>query len=202
MKISAELLLAAMKRCNYRVFEGELNLNLIGVRHNNTRANTFNDVMCALYQEGGKWQLKQFKATTDPGTYYRKQPINVDGTAIIAAMQHRSLWTFGYHQGKYPALVQNLPVTVHRDNDLDDELDTDVTDKDVTQTGYFGINCHHASASHESKQVDRWSAGCQVFASPVNFDEFIKLCRESAQHWGNTFTYTLLTQQQLSGEKS
>lgn len=198
MKITVKLLLAAMKRCNYQVFEGELNLNLIGVRNKNTRANTFNDVMCALFQVNGDWQLLQFKCTTDPGTYYRKQPLNIDGTAIIAAMQHRSLWKLGHHQGKYPALVQNMPVTVHRDNDFDGELDME-----VTQSGYFGINCHRASASVESKQVDRWSAGCQVFANPANFEEFLTLCRESAQQWGNTFTYTLLTQEQLqSGEKA
>lgn len=197
-KITTALLLAAMERCQYRVFSGELNLNLIGIRHKNTKENTFNDVMCVLYQVGDKWQFKQFKSTTDPGTYYRKAPINVDGTAIIAAMQHRSLWTFGYHQGKYPALVQNMPVTVHRDNDSDDELDMA-----VTQTGYFGINCHRANANHQSKQVDRWSAGCQVLADPDDFDQLMTLCRESAKQWGNTFTYTLLTQQQLeSGEKT
>ena len=89
-------------------------------------------------------------------------------------------------------------MTVHRDNDFDGELDMG-----ATQSGYFGINCHRASARHESKQVDRWSAGCQVFANPANFEEFMNLCRESAQHWGNTFTYTLLTQAQLqSGEKT
>lgn len=197
-KITTALLLAAMERCQYRVFSGELNLNLIGIRHKNTKENTFNDFMCVLYQVDGKWQFKQFKCTTDPGTYYRKEPINVDGTAIIAAMQHRSLWTFGFHQGKYPALVQNKPVTVHRDKDLDNELDMG-----ATQTGYFGINCHRASANHQSKQVDRWSAGCQVLASPDDFEQLMALCRESSQQWGNTFTYTLLTQEQLeSGEKT
>jgi len=197
--ITTTSLLTAMAQNGYRIFEGELNLNIIGVRHKNLRANTFNDVMCVLYQINGKWQLKQFKCTTDPGTYYRKNPLNVNGTAVVAPMQHRSLWTFGFHQSKYPALVQHKPITVFRDGNMDETIDTDVSQPElIKQTGYFGINCHRANAFNESKHVDKWSAGCQVFAKPNDFAEFLTLCRESAQTWGNTFTYTLLTQQQIN----
>ncbi len=194
-KLSVEItaLLATMNALNYKVFEGELNLNIIGVRHQNKRANTFNDLMCMLYQIDGEWHLKQFKCTTDPGVYYRKNPINVNGTAIVAPMQHRSLWTFGFHQGKYPALVQNKPVTVFRDGNKDEAIDTDVN----KQVGYFGINCHRANANIESKLVDKWSAGCQVIAKPDDYDEFMALCHKSAALHGNTFTYTLLEQHQL-----
>ena len=61
-KLTAATLIGTLKACGYRVFEGELNLNIIGIRHNNTRANTFNDVICVLYQQSGEWQLKQYKA--------------------------------------------------------------------------------------------------------------------------------------------
>ena len=193
--ISVASLLAAMENAGHKVFTSELSVNLIGVRNTNTRANSFNDVFCVLYMKDGEWQLQQYKCTTDPGIYYRKHPCNVDGTAVVVPGQYRGVWTFGYHQGKYPALVQNKPITVFRDDNEDELVDTD--EKQVQQTGYFGINCHRASASHESKQVDKWSAGCQVFANPDDFDAFIALCRESAKHFGNTFTYTLLEQQQL-----
>ncbi|MDO6426236.1 hypothetical protein Q4489_04390 [Thalassotalea sp. 1_MG-2023] len=196
--ITIKNVLAALKHSQYQLFEGELNLNIIGVRSKNTRANTFNDMMCVLYQMNGQWQLVQYKCTTDPGIYYRKNPINVDGTAVVAPMQHKSVWTFGMHQGKYPALVQNKPITVFRDGNKDETIDTDVTLKSVKkQKGYFGINCHRASEKNESKQVNKWSAGCQVLAKPEDFDEFLTLCRQSAKTWGNTFTYTLLEQQQL-----
>ncbi|PAJ72262.1 hypothetical protein CJF42_22165 [Pseudoalteromonas sp. NBT06-2] len=194
-------LLAALKRCQYHVFEGELNLNLIGIRHTNTSANTFNDAFVALYQVNGQWQLAQFKCTTDPGVYYRNNPLNIDGTAIVVPMQHRSLWTFGYHQGKYPALVQNKPITVFRDANKDNELNTDVALTNQ-QTGYFGINCHRASSKHESQQVDKWSAGCQVLANPKDFEKLMSLCKQSSQQWGNTFTYTLLEQTALTTKNS
>lgn len=200
MNITIETLLAAMKQSQYVIFNGELNLNIIGVRHKNTRANTFNDVLCVLFEKGGTWQLEQYKCTTDPGVYYRKNPCNVDGTAIVVPMQHRSLWTFGYHQSKYPALVQNKPVTVFRDGNKDETIDTDVTHEAIKQKGYFGINCHRASAKHESTQVDKWSAGCQVLANPNDFEQFMALCQQSSEKWGDTFTYTLLEQAQLTAE--
>ena len=49
--LTSETLLNTMKACGYRVFEGELNLNIIGIRHKNTRANTFNDAICVLFQK-------------------------------------------------------------------------------------------------------------------------------------------------------
>ncbi len=200
-KLTAATLLSTLKACGYRVFEGELNLNIIGIRHNNTRANTFNDVICVLYQQSGEWQLKQYKATTDAGIYWRTNPMNVDGTAVLIAGQHKSLWKLGYHQGKYRALVQHKPVVVLRDNNQNTELDTEVTPQAVLQQGYFGINCHRANSKTTSTQVDKWSAGCQVLASPSDFDEFIALCDQSAAKYGPYFSYTLLDQADFTKPK-
>ncbi|WP_299002314.1 hypothetical protein [uncultured Shewanella sp.] len=194
--ISIDVLLSVMKRKQHCVFKGELNLNIIGVRSSDYRANTFNDMICVLYQQKSKWQLKQYKATTDAGLYFRKRPCHVDGTAVLVPMQYKSCWRLGYHRGQYAALVQRGPMTVLRDNNKNSVLDTS-TDNAQLQIGYFGINCHRASAQHESKRVDKWSAGCQVFANPNDFDEFMTLCRESAQTYGPHFSYTLLEQVDL-----
>jgi hypothetical protein len=201
-KLTAERVLAAMNAAGHRVFEGELNLNIVGVRNHDTKANTFNDAICVLYQEDGKWQIKQYKATTDAGLYYRENPINVDGTAVLVPGQHKSLWTLGYHQGKYKALLQHKPVLVLRDSNRDCELDNHIVKESILQQGYFGINCHRASASQESRQVDKWSAGCQVFANPKDYDEFIELCERSAEKYGPYFTYTLLEQSELEQGKA
>lgn len=192
MLVMTSQLISALERFNYRLFEGELNLNLIGIRHRDAHANSFNDVFCALYQRDNQWVLEQFACTTDPGTYYRHNPLNVKGTAMVVPGQYRSLWTFGKHQGKYAALVQNKPITVYRDNNKDAVLDTNVP----TETGFFGINCHRAS-QRQSFIVDSWSAGCQVIAKNDHFSRLISICKASSKHYGNTFTYTLLKQQQL-----
>ena len=40
--------------------------------------------------------------------------------------------------------------------------------------------------------VDKFSAGCQVFANASDFFQFIQLCERHKQLYGNKFTYTLV----------
>ena len=195
MKFSSQQLINALMRSEYQLFTGEMNINLIGVRSKDINSNSFNDVFCVLYQCGGKWQLEQFECTTDPGTYYRENPINIDGTAIVVPGQYRGLWKFGKHRGRYRALVQNNAVTVYRDNNHDNRID--VHNNSNLANGFFGINCHRANARISSKRVDKWSAGCQVVANPNDFERLLSLCDESALRYGPTFTYTLLREQDI-----
>ncbi len=192
-EISFDRLRAAVLACAHEFFEqGDYNLNLIGVRTNDNKANKFNDYLSALFFVNDQPQCLSFPITTDPGLYYRRNPANVRGTAIVKPGQYKGLWQLGKHQGKYLALVQTGPVTVYRDNDKDDELD-----EAETQTGLFGINCHRANEKTTSHQVDRWSAGCQVIANPQDFHLLIALCQRAAQTYGDRFTYTLLQEGDL-----
>ncbi|WP_102794291.1 hypothetical protein [Bowmanella denitrificans] len=195
MRTTAEQLKKAMAAAGHKLFSrGDYNLNLIGIRSNDTKANTFNDLLCVLYKQNGQDVLLQFACTTDPGTYYRENPLNVNGTAIVKPGQYKGLWQLGRHQGKYPALVQRSEITVFRDNDGNKELN--LADC-VEETGYFGINLHRASEQGLASQVDKFSAGCQVIQNPDDYAMLIALCRRGAELHGNSFTYTLLTQQKL-----
>jgi hypothetical protein len=40
--------------------------------------------------------------------------------------------------------------------------------------------------------INKYSAGCQVFADPDDFDEFMAILYKAREEWGNKFTYTLL----------
>lgn len=171
---------------------GDLDLNLIGVRTNDKKSNAFNDFFFVAYLEDGIEKVLCFDCTTDPGLYYRNNPINVLGTAILKAMQHRRCWRLGMHKGKYPALVQVAPMTVHRDNNKDNKLDEGNED-----TGFFGLNCHNANKQRKSTLVGKWSAGCQVIADPDDHDQLIALCKKAATLWGDRFSYTLLEEDQL-----
>ncbi len=42
------------------------------------------------------------------------------------------------------------------------------------------------------KIVDKFSAGCQVFANASDFEFFLELAEQHAKLYGNKFTYTLL----------
>ncbi|MFS1525818.1 hypothetical protein ACL7TT_17180 [Microbulbifer sp. 2304DJ12-6] len=179
----------AIDRKGYRFFQqGDFNLNLIGIRSADTCANRFNDHLAVAWSFHGTPHCLIFPATTDPGGYWRENPVQVNGTAILVPGQYAGLWQLGLHRGQYRALVQRAPARVYRDNNRDRVLDFDGS----IEGGLFGINCHRASANHTSQQVDRWSAGCQVLANPLDFALLIALCERAAQNWGSQFTYTLL----------
>ncbi|MEW5251503.1 hypothetical protein [Microbulbifer discodermiae] len=185
---------SAMTRKAYGFFDrGDYNLNLVGIRKADTSANTFNDHLAVAFRLNGASHCYLFPATTDPGLYWRQQPANVKGTAILVPGQYPGLWQIGKHQGSYTALVQRGPVRVYRDSNRDRILDTDAP----IEGGYFGINCHRASAHQNSQQVDRWSAGCQVLADPLDFNLLMALCQRAEPLWGNRFTYTLIEEGDL-----
>lgn len=178
-----------MHRRDYVYFESNkgFDLNLIWVRTSDNNANEFNDWATVSYIDGKHLNYFAFPATTDPGIYYRENPLNVDGTAILPPGQYRSMWKIGKHRGKYTALVQCKPITVWRDNNKDAYLE-----KGVEDNGMFGINMHRSGATRTSTQVGKWSAGCQVIANPIHFDFLMKLCSAAAKIWGTKFSYTLL----------
>ena len=195
MNITIESLIKAIENKGYVLFSnGDYNLNLIGVRTADDTANTFNDWFCVLYKVDGQWQLNIYRCTTDPGLYYRLNPMNVSGTAILKPAQHRGCWRVGLHRGRYKALVQYESMTVYRDDNKDNKLDTD---PDKESHGMFGINCHRAREYGVSKLVDKWSAGCQVLASGDDFDELMKLVEKSDHIYGDKFTYTLLEEHDI-----
>ena len=167
---------------------GDYNLNLVGVRTKQNDANTFNDHFFVAFLTLGCKHVFRFACTTDPGVYYRNHPANIKGTAIVKPGQYHGMWALGMHQGKYTALVQVGPITVYRDNNRDHHLDTNV----IEETGFFGINCHRAGQKSESHQVDKWSAGCQVLANPLDYALLISLARLANARYPNRFTYTLL----------
>jgi len=171
------------------VFEsGNYNLNIIGIRSKDTDPNQFDDRICAVYKdEDGTWTTKTWKITTDPGLFWLGHPMKVSGTAILVAGQYRGSHKIAKHQGKYEALCQRKPVKVYRDRNMDEVLDMS---PETIEEGLFGINIHKAGVA--STQVNKWSAGCQVFAHSSDFDDLIRLCKKASAIWGDSFTYTLI----------
>ena len=58
--------------------------------------------------------------------------------------------------------------------------------------GMFGVNIHHSSTTGASKEVGKWSAGCQVFQKIEDFNVFMALCEKHRLYYGNQFTYSLI----------
>lgn len=189
----------ALIKKNYRFFEKvPYDMNMIAVRNNvdrrSSNSNHFNDKLFLVYMNNlMEWEVKIFNMTTDPGLYYRKNTINPKGVAILKPNQYRSAYKFGKHKGR-DALIQNKEITVYRDND--NNADISNINKLKTDTGFFGINIHSTGRAEQVfMNIDKWSAGCQVFGSQVDFDYFLNILKQ--QKLSNTFTYTLITTDDL-----
>jgi hypothetical protein len=192
--MTREQIESAMIKKGFAYFsDGELNLNIIGVRQSSTGnkvTNLFDDFLTLSYKHNGAWVFKKWAATTDPGTKGVKEFHNAAGVARLVAGQYRGSHAIGLHQGKYEALRQAKNVKVYRDANKDMTYD-----ESKIQEGVFGINIHKAGA--DSTYVENWSEGCQVFKKSADFDEFMLIVKKAAALHGNSFTYTLLNSNEI-----
>jgi len=193
----------------YRYFENEpFDLNLVGIRSNDLSANRFNDLFCLFYVSDMQMEFFQTACTTDPGLYYRENPMNVEGTALMTPGQHRGAYRRGKHRGKYEALVQAKPLPHYRvdpdfwERSIMDDSALNYNESLLLMTVHekmIGMNIHRASELSRSTRVGKWSAGCQVIADPDIFRLIIRLCDKQIKAGrGETFTYTLITEDQIS----
>lgn len=189
----------AIRFKTYQVYTRTYELNIVGIRTSSTVPNRFDDEIHVFFKNNAnQWIHYIFPATTDPGTYWLKNPMHPQGTAILKQGQYEGAYQIGLHRGKYYALVQRKPVTVIRDYDRNAVLDFLSGRPD---TGMFGINIHRASVNGTTKTVDNYSAGCQVFANINHFNLLMQLAEKHRQLYGNSFTYTLIDKRAIAREE-
>lgn len=184
------------RRFNYEIYREPFKLNIWGFRSKNEEPNKFDDELHVFFNTSktriAKWAYFVFKCTTDPGTYWLRNPMHPQGTAMLAPGQYVETYAIGLHRGKYYALIQALGnVKVVRDYDRNAILDFYNGRYDV---GRFGINIHRAKKTGITYEVENHSAGCQVFQKAEEFEFFMKLCKAHRKLHGNKFTYTLIDQ--------
>jgi hypothetical protein len=97
------------------------------------------------------------------------------------------------HRGKQLALCQTAgPIRVYRDADKDTTLDFD---KSTIESGYFGVNLHHAGFN-DADIVGLYSAGCQVWRyHQPHFELMQEFQKLSGIHNFKTFSYSLINQE-------
>lgn len=181
---------ALLKHKGYKLFTRPYELNIVGLRNKSMKPNSFDDELHVFYKTSLlHWEYHVFNITTDPGTYWLKNPMQPQGTAILAEGQNKNAYALGMHRGQYLALVQVKPITIMRDYDRNAMLDFYNGKK---ERGLYGVNVHRANRVGTTKTIDRNSAGCQVFENANDFAAFLKLCENHRSLYGNQFTYTLL----------
>lgn len=159
-------------------------VNLIALRKLKTVNDMFDDVLIVVWKDKtGKKHLRAFDATTEAGSYWYENPVNIGGTAEIIEGYHPEIWRLGLHRGRYQALVQNKEVQIirWRNNQVVG-----------TEKGFFGLNLHRASASKKSTMVGKWSAGTIAIADPKDFAELMAILIEAAEIQGRVFSLVLI----------
>ena len=176
--------------------KGNYNLNIIGIRSNNKNkvTNKYDDMLVVDYNTGNGHKRFCYTITTEPGIYYIENLCNSKGAAILVPGQYRGCWQIGLHRGKYKALCQKKEVKVYRDNNKN--MIYDINPENIDK-GIFGINIHRSNERYTRNTIDQYSAGCQVFNNPVEFNAFMRLCEEQRKLYGNSFTYTLINEEDM-----
>ncbi|MBI3133629.1 MAG: hypothetical protein HYZ14_03040 [Bacteroidetes bacterium] len=178
------------------IYREPFKLNIWGIRSKNEEPNKFDDELHVFFNTSktriAKWAYFVFKCTTDPGTYWLRNPLHPQGTAMLAPGQYVDTYQIDLHLGKYKALCQRLQkVNVYRDYNRNAILDFN---NGKLYSGMFGVNIHRAKRTGTTYEVESHSAGCQVFQKAVEFEIFMKLCEAHRKLYGNRFTYTLIDQ--------
>lgn len=185
--------LQTIRSMGHEVFtSGDFNLNFIAIRFGDASAESFDDWITCWYKRDGQWHTHWWRATTDPGSYWMDNPMNVKGTAQVVPDQYRGLWKVGRHK-TYKAFEQAGQVKVYRHQPGKERTSPPI------DIGDFHINGHAAdtdpwdTVDPNRTSVGRWSAGCQVWADSAGFREAIGLAEESIRRgYPNSFTYTLV----------
>jgi hypothetical protein len=190
-KSEIRILIRTLKSKGYVVYEKPYQLNIVGRRTDTTKPNSFDDWIYIFYKNNDNdWEGWKAKATTDAGTYWLLNPLQSTGTALLKAGQYVDAYAIGKHLGKYDALTQKLkPVVVVRDYNRNNILDFN---NGKEESGYFGINLHHADSSGTTTIINKYSAGCQVFSNIDDFNKFMDMAYKHKDLYGNIFTYTLI----------
>ena len=75
-KVNIRGLVRQLKRKGYKIFSRPYELNIVGVRADSTIPDKFDDLIYVFWKDNkNKWIGKAYPATTDPGTYWLKNPM-------------------------------------------------------------------------------------------------------------------------------
>jgi hypothetical protein len=194
LNYTAEQIKKAVIKKGHTWYESDSKLNIVGVRNSSTKnlvTNKFDDIITVTYKEASEIKFYQFAITTDPGAYYVKNFFpGAVATGRMVPGQYVNAYSIGTHRSKYEALIEVGPIKAFRDDNKDD-----IYDETNIQQGNFSMNIHKAfdSDTGVAIEIDNTSAGCQVFSSTQDFNNFMTLVRSSRTKLNsNSFTYTLL----------
>ena len=156
-------------------------VNLFGLRDpSRQKDDVFNDYF-GLWIPGRNICMVTL-ATTDPGVKATNE--NEGGAAHLDAGFQPRIWAKDMHAASVPSFAHMafcsrkekgcFPTRIWRDRDRDTQLG----DRDVCESGYYGMNGHRASALRDEKGIGLYSYGCQVVQHKGDFDAIMAATAE------------------------
>lgn len=132
-----------------------------------------------------------YQITTTPSLYYYgSEPLNNQGTAI--KVPGETLYTLkeaDIGHGRYKMLIESEPVDIRRYPIGTTKFKT-YKPSNILYDQHPGLHIHKSS-DDMGICIGPWSAGCQVFASGIEYDEFINKLEKSTNN-DNKFFYALI----------
>ena len=192
---SIEEIHEVMRESGMIVFDKPFDATLGGIRTKDNSSNKFNDYLfMSMFTGNGGITSVIIEGTTDAGLYYRENPMNIDGTAIIQhGVQHRGAYTYmkvGGHRGQ-EAFRQTGNMAYWRDANRDEYLDFD----GEVRHAIYNTNLHDMGTL--GNNVNKWSAGCGGSVEE-NMELLYMIARIQIEHNnGNKFSFALLHENQF-----
>jgi hypothetical protein len=185
-----------MKKAGMEVFETPYSVTLGGIRTKDKKSGKFNDFLFAsMFTPGGGIMSVVIEGTVDAGHYYRMNPVNVHGTAIIQdGKQYMGVYRYENpkknkkqhgHKGQ-EAFSQIKPMDYWRDDNRDPNIDREGD----THTENARTNGH--DMGEVGAEVNRWSAGCWGSIAK-NMELLYSMAELQIENGvGDTFSYAML----------
>jgi hypothetical protein len=189
----------------YRISTGANKYNIVYVEGmdedgslNDNEPNSFNDRRMVIEIPNKKPILvNHWQATTEPGTHYTMNPMNIDGAARIAFGQYKA-WKVGTHYGggsePHEALEQVGSISIYRDKDKNF-----VRAGDKLYTGKFEMN-QHWGYDYDYNNISLAGAGCLVGRRREGHREFMAIVKQDKRYKLNEeyrFLTTIISGQDL-----
>jgi len=187
MKISKQYILDLFAQHNYEVKYDDYP-NIFGIRNCYEFTNKFDDVIGVFWGKNQIDNILYYPATTDPGLFFAKNPIDGKRTAVMVAGQYKNVYAVGKHKGKYTALRQIRPIDFYQDGNRDNKIDRTAPIK--SQLIY--ANIHSTRDDMIITEVNKFSAACQVIQHWADFLEFMEIFINSKH---KEFNYALFDKQ-------
>ena len=199
-----EYILTQIRRLNYEVYSRPNEMNIIGIRYQlpgTPYTNQFKDRLYIIYKnDQGALKAHWWPISTIPGKYgsSKSKTLHKDlpkmkergGLGILAPAQYKNSWSIGDYHGE--KCLRPGKQKFFRDVNLGNEQIT----YSKSGEGYAGMLLHKAFNRNQGKNtygVYNWSEGCQVIPDPVALDQIFGLLEIHRKLYGNKFTYTLIT---------